>query len=54
MLSQHPDVYREARKQVLDVLSEARDPTYEDLKSLPLVLAIFNETLRLYPSGAFR
>ncbi len=50
LLSQHHDVRREVQREVDDVLG-GRLPTLTDLASLPYTLAVFEESMRLYPSA---
>lgn len=49
LLAQHPQWKARARRQVLEVVGADRPPAYDDLASLPLLTAILNECLRLYP-----
>ena len=49
-LSAHPEIVRKLRKEILDKVGPSRPPTYEDLKSMPYLQHVMNETLRLYPS----
>jgi len=46
LLARHPEV-RSTMETELDALGHA--PTFEDLKRLPYTLAVFKETMRLYP-----
>ncbi|MGD9723801.1 MAG: cytochrome P450 [Pirellulales bacterium] len=48
LLAQHPDVQQAFHEQVAGHL-QGRLPTAEDLASLPLATAIFEESMRLYP-----
>lgn len=50
LLSQHPRVLREVQREVDDVLG-GRVPALTDLPSLPFTLAVFEESMRLYPSA---
>ncbi len=50
LLGLNPDVAERLRREVDAVLGE-RPPTFEDLGKLSLARAIFDETLRLYPSA---
>jgi cytochrome P450 len=51
LLSRHPDVAQRLRDE-LDAVLGGRLPTDDDLASLPLALAVFKETLRVYPPAA--
>jgi cytochrome P450 len=48
LLTQRPDI-RDALEREVDAALEGRAPTLEDLPKLPLALAVFKETMRLYP-----
>ncbi len=48
LLAQHPDAQRDLHDQVSAHL-RGREPTAEDLTSMPLTTAVFEETMRLYP-----
>jgi cytochrome P450 len=48
LLGSHPEIQEQAADEVRGRL-QGRRPTVEDLPHLPLVRAIFDETLRLYP-----
>lgn len=50
LLGSHPAVYERLRDEVARVL-QGRLPTYADLRSLPYCLAVYKESLRLYPPG---
>jgi cytochrome P450 len=50
LLSQHPEVLRTLQREVDEVLS-GRVPTLADLPQLPYTLAVFEESMRLYPSA---
>ena len=52
-LSAHPEILRKLRKEILEKIGPSRPPTYEDLKSMPYLQHVMNETLRLYPSVPF-
>lgn len=52
-LSAHPEVVRKLRGEILDKVGPSRPPTYEDLKSMPYLQHVMNETLRLYPPVPF-
>ncbi len=48
LLTQHPEAQRDLHDQVSAHL-RGREPTAEDLTSMPLATAVFEETMRLYP-----
>jgi cytochrome P450 len=50
LLSQHPHVLRKLQREVDEVLG-GRVPTLADLPQLPYTLAVFEESMRLYPSA---
>ncbi len=50
LLGLNPEIAERLRREVNAVLGE-RTPTFEDLGKLSLARAIFDETLRLYPSA---
>ena len=52
-LSAQPEIVRKLRKEILGRVGPSRPPTYEDLKSMPYLQHVMNETLRLYPSVPF-
>lgn len=52
-LARHPEVVAKLRTEILDTVGTERTPTYEDLKNMPYLKAVMNETLRLYPSVPF-
>lgn len=47
-LATHPEVEKKAREELLSVLGKDGKPTYESLKDLKYINAVFNECLRLY------
>ncbi|KIK16473.1 hypothetical protein PISMIDRAFT_686262 [Pisolithus microcarpus 441] len=53
MLSQHPDVLKRLRAEVLSTVGSSRGPTYDDVREMKYMRAVINETLRLYPSIPF-
>ncbi len=48
LLAKHPEIQRALREQAVSHL-RGRLPTAEDLSSIPLAAAVFEETMRLYP-----
>ncbi|MBC5799261.1 MAG: cytochrome P450 [Candidatus Eremiobacteraeota bacterium] len=50
LLASHPTVEATLHEELDAVLGE-RDPTVDDIANLPFTTAVFNETLRLYPSA---
>lgn len=50
MLSEHPEVLKRLRKEILDKIGSTRRPTFEDMKDMKYLRAVINETLRLYPA----
>ncbi|KAH7136548.1 cytochrome P450 [Dactylonectria macrodidyma] len=52
-MGRHPEVVAKLRAELLDTVGSTRTPTYEDLKNMPYMKAILNETLRLYPAVPF-
>lgn len=52
-LSANPDIVRKLRTEILEKVGREKCPTYEDLKSMPYLQHVMNETLRLYPSVPF-
>ncbi|KAI6151601.1 cytochrome P450 [Pisolithus tinctorius] len=53
MLSQHPDVLKRLRAEVLSKVGSSRRPTYDDVRDMKYMRAVINETLRLYPPVPF-
>ena len=53
MLSQHPDVLRRLREEVLVKVGPSRRPTLEDMREMKYMRAFLNEVLRLYPPVPF-
>ena len=52
-LSAQPGIVGKLRREILETVGSRRPPTYEDLKSMPYLQHVMNETLRLYPSVPF-
>ena len=52
-LSAQPEIVRKLRREILEKVGPSRAPTYEDLKGMPYLQHVMNETLRLYPSIPF-
>lgn len=50
LLALYPDVQQKLVDHVNEVVPAHRDPTFDDVPKLSFVLAVFLETLRLYPS----
>ncbi|KAI0744063.1 cytochrome P450 monooxygenase pc-2 [Daedaleopsis nitida] len=48
-LSEHPDVFKRLREEILSVVGPTRRPTYDDIRNMKYLRAVINETLRLYP-----
>ncbi|KAI6099104.1 cytochrome P450 [Pisolithus sp. B1] len=48
MLSQHPDVLKRLRAEVVSKVGNSRGPTYNDVREMKYMRAVINETLRLY------
>ena len=48
-LSEHPDVLKRLREEILSVVGPTRRPTYDDIRNMKYLRAVINETLRLYP-----
>ncbi|KAI6122898.1 cytochrome P450 [Pisolithus croceorrhizus] len=48
MLSEHPNVLRRLRAEVLCSVGDSRRPTYDDVREMKYMRAVINETLRLY------
>ncbi|KAI6119964.1 cytochrome P450 [Pisolithus croceorrhizus] len=53
MLSQHPDVLKWLRAEVLGTVGNSRGPTYDDVREMKYMRAVINETLRLYAPVPF-
>lgn len=52
-LSQHPDIYKKLRQEILNTIGPNKAPTYDDLKNMKYLNYTINETLRLYPAVPF-
>lgn len=50
LLSLHPDI-REKLEEELDTVLAGREPSWDDLKTLPYTRSVIKETLRLYPAA---
>ncbi|KAL8952916.1 MAG: hypothetical protein Q9222_001206 [Ikaeria aurantiellina] len=48
-LSADPAIYAKLRQEILSKIGPQRAPTYDDIKNLPYLQHVMNETLRLYP-----
>ncbi|KAG2137150.1 cytochrome P450 [Suillus bovinus] len=53
MLTEHPDVLRRLREEILGKVGRSRRPTYDDMRDMKYLRAVINETLRLYPPVPF-
>ncbi|KIO11875.1 hypothetical protein M404DRAFT_126596 [Pisolithus tinctorius Marx 270] len=53
MLSQHPEVLKRLRDEVLSKVGSSRRPTYDDVRDMKYMRAVINETLRLYAPVPF-
>jgi cytochrome P450 len=53
MLTQHPDVLRRLREEILSKVGSSRRPTYDDMRDMKYLRAVINETLRLFPPVPF-
>ncbi|TFY78271.1 hypothetical protein EWM64_g5740 [Hericium alpestre] len=49
MLSQHPNVMKRLREEILSVVGDNRGPSIEELREMKYLRAVINETLRLFP-----
>ncbi|KAF8892245.1 cytochrome P450 monooxygenase pc-3 [Infundibulicybe gibba] len=53
MLSEHPNILKRLRSEILEKIGSSRRPTFDDMRDLKYLRAFINETLRLYPSVPF-
>ncbi|OCH86802.1 cytochrome P450 [Obba rivulosa] len=49
MLALYPDVQEKLYEHIKGVIGDGRLPSYEDMNSLTYSMAVFNETLRMFP-----
>lgn len=49
LLAQHPDVVLRAKTEISTVLGDRVRPSADDLRAMPFLVQIINESLRLYP-----
>ncbi|KAL4245150.1 cytochrome P450 family protein [Abortiporus biennis] len=52
-LTQHPDIVRRLREEILSKVGSSRRPTYDDIRDMKYLRAFINEVLRLYPPVPF-
>lgn len=52
-LARHPVAVARLRTEILETVGPSQGPTYEQLKNMPYLKAVLNETLRLYPAVPF-
>lgn len=52
-LSANPEIVIKLRQEILQRVGSSRAPTYGDLKNMPYLQHVMNETLRLYPGVPF-
>ena len=52
-LSKNPAIVKKLRREILERVGPTEPPTYDDLKNMPYLQHVMNETLRLYPSVPF-
>jgi len=50
-LAYYPEIQEEVYEHILSVVGKDRDPEWEDFGKLEKVLAVFFESLRMFPSG---
>ncbi|KAF5321751.1 hypothetical protein D9619_001271 [Psilocybe cf. subviscida] len=53
MFSQHPEVLKKLRQEILDKVGPHNRPTYDNFRDMKYLRAVINETLRLYPVVPF-
>ncbi|KAF9530965.1 cytochrome P450 [Crepidotus variabilis] len=49
MITQHPDIERRLREEILEKVGPKNSPTYAKMKDMKYVKAFLNEVLRMYP-----
>jgi len=49
LLALHPEEQERVHQEILTAVPENRDPAFQDLRSLPYVQCVLNETLRMFP-----
>lgn len=49
LLAQHPDIARQVRREVLDVVGPTAPPGYDHLRELKFTMQVIQESMRLYP-----
>jgi cytochrome P450 len=52
-ISRRPEIVAKLRQEILEVVGADATPTFENLKNMPYLKAVLNETLRLYPVVPF-
>ncbi|KZT55759.1 cytochrome P450 [Calocera cornea HHB12733] len=52
-LACHPEEQQRAYDEVMSVVKDGKNPTYEDFERLPFIQGCFQEALRMYPSVLF-
>ncbi|KAF7782846.1 hypothetical protein Agabi119p4_2222 [Agaricus bisporus var. burnettii] len=50
MLTEHPEILRRLREEILSAVGPKSRPSYDDIKEMKYLRAFLNEVLRLYPS----
>ncbi|UHG90248.1 cytochrome P450 [Spirosoma oryzicola] len=51
LLAQHPGILQRAKAEIRATLGERSQPSADDLRAMPYLSQIINESLRLYPPG---